>query len=316
MIKKILVVGGAGYVGGCITDELIKRKIPFTVYDNLTYEERYLKDLDFVFGDIRDREKLKKLLPKYSHAIWLAAIVGDGAGAINPALTYEINYRSTLWLAGNFKGRIFFPSTCAVYGFSEKVVNEDTPPNPLSDYARSKLKAETALKDSNSLIFRIGTAFGLGDGHSRLRMDLGVNLMSIKASTEGKLVVFGGKQWRPFVHVKEIAKACVDNLDTKAKGIYNLTMQNIRLINVAREIKRQTRCKIELRIQGSPGSYNSDPTRGIDNKLFTKRPKYDISYGISEMIALAKSGRVKNFNDDRFSNEKYLRKIIKEYKKY
>lgn len=316
MIKKVLVVGGAGYVGGCITDELIKRKIPFTVYDNLTYEERYLKDLDFIFGDIRDRGKLKKLFPRYSHVIWLAAIVGDGAGAIDPNLTYEINFKCTLWLARNFKGRILFPSTCAVYGFNEKVVNEGSSLNPLSDYAKSKVKAEKALKYNNCLIFRIGTAFGLGDGHSRIRMDLGVNLMSVKAATKGELVVFGGKQWRPFVHVKEIAKAFVDNLDNTAKGIYNLTMQNLRLIDVAKEIKKQTGCKIELKTQDSPGSYNTDPTRGIKNKLFTERPKYDISYGVSEMIALANFRKVRNFDDDRFSNEKYLRKIIKEYKKY
>lgn len=316
MTIKVLVVGGAGYVGGCLTDELIKQKIPFSVYDNLTYEEKYLKDVEFVFGDIRDRTKLKKLLSGYSHVVWLAAIVGDGAGAVDPELTYEINYKSTLWLAKNFAGRILFPSTCAVYGFNDEVVNEKSPLNPLSDYAKSKVEAEKALKDNNSLIFRIGTAFGLGDAYTRLRMDLGVNLMSVKAASEGKLVVYGGKQWRPFVHVREIAKAFVDNLFSSKIGVYNLTMQNLKLLDVAKEIKRQTRCKIEVMTQESLGSYNTDPTEGINAKLFTPSPKYDISYGVNEMISLVKSGRVKNFEDARFSNERYLKKIIEEYKKF
>src|SRR5260221_403050 len=106
MNKGVLVVGGAGYIGGSVTDELLKRKIPFSVYDNLTYEQQYLKPVDFIFGDIRDTEKLKKFLPNYSHIIWLAALVGDGACAIKPLLTKVINQDSLEWLADNYSGRI------------------------------------------------------------------------------------------------------------------------------------------------------------------------------------------------------------------
>src|SRR5579859_1012785 len=116
MIKKVLVVGGAGYIGGAVTDILLQKKIPFTVYDNLTYENHYLKPVDFLYGDVRDHKKLKKLLPEYSHVIWLAAIVGDGACAINPLLTKEVNQDSVAWVSNQFDGRIIFTSTCSVYG--------------------------------------------------------------------------------------------------------------------------------------------------------------------------------------------------------
>ncbi|MDD5638833.1 MAG: NAD-dependent epimerase/dehydratase family protein, partial [Candidatus Pacebacteria bacterium] len=103
---KVLVVGGAGYIGGAVTDILLGKGIPFTVYDNLLYEQQYFKPVDFIYGDVRDTKKLKKLLPNYTHVIWLAAIVGDAACQIKPELTIEINQHSIKWLSKNYNGRI------------------------------------------------------------------------------------------------------------------------------------------------------------------------------------------------------------------
>ena len=74
-MMKVLVAGGAGYIGGAVTDALLVRQIPFTVYDNLLYEPHYLKPVDFIRGDVRDTALLKKVLPDYTHVVWLAAIV-------------------------------------------------------------------------------------------------------------------------------------------------------------------------------------------------------------------------------------------------
>ena len=115
---NILVVGGAGYVGGGIVDNL-KDDHQVTVYDSLIYEESFRKEVDFVYGDVRDQNKLKKLLDQNDAVIWLAALVGDGACAINPELTFEINSESVRFLAKNFKKRIVFLSTCSVYGAQE-----------------------------------------------------------------------------------------------------------------------------------------------------------------------------------------------------
>ena len=101
---KILVVGGAGYVGGVIVDLLISKKnYDVTVYDNLLYEDSYRKDCKFINGDIRDRNFYKNNINKYDVIVWLAALVGDGACAINPNLTDEINFQTLKKLCRVYK---------------------------------------------------------------------------------------------------------------------------------------------------------------------------------------------------------------------
>ena len=147
------------------------------------------------------------MLDKNDAVIWLAALVGDGACAINPELTFEINAESVRFLAQNFKKRIVFLSTCSVYGAQEGLLDETSTINPLSEYASSKVQAEEYLQDSNAIIFRLGTLFGISDEFSRIRLDLVVNILVTKAFTEGKLTVFGGDQWRPLLHVTDVANA-------------------------------------------------------------------------------------------------------------
>ena len=112
-------------------------------------------------------------------------MVGDGACAINPALTHEINSETVKNLAKNFKGKIVFLSTCSVYGAQEGILDESSEVNPLSEYASSKLIAEKYLADSDSIIFRLGTLFGIGDKFSRIRLDLvDQNLISATGFTK------------------------------------------------------------------------------------------------------------------------------------
>src|SRR5271157_2606726 len=152
-MSKVLVVGGAGYIGGAVTDELLANRIPFTVYDSLLYEPHYLKKVDFIRGDVRDTDLLRSILSHYTHVIWLAAIVGDGACEVNRDLTQAVNRDSVKWLAENYSGRVVFTSTCSVYGEHEGEVSEDGVTNPLSLYASTKLEAESYLR-GNALMFR------------------------------------------------------------------------------------------------------------------------------------------------------------------
>src|ERR1051325_610539 len=116
---KVLVVGGAGYLGGAVTNLLRESAHDFRVYDALLYEESYRKPVPFVYGDIRDRERLKEQLCWADGVIWLAALVGDGACALNPDISVDLNQTAVQWLADNFNGRIIFMSTCSVYGAQE-----------------------------------------------------------------------------------------------------------------------------------------------------------------------------------------------------
>jgi nucleoside-diphosphate-sugar epimerase len=129
MASKILVVGGCGYIGGFLTDLLTNQAYDVTVYDSLLYETRYLKNVNFIRGDIRDTEKLEKIIHDYDTVVWLAALVGDGACAVDLELTKRINFDAVKWLVDNFKGKIVFTSTCSVYGANNDLIDETATPN-------------------------------------------------------------------------------------------------------------------------------------------------------------------------------------------
>ncbi len=303
---NILIVGGAGYVGGGIVDKL-KKHHQVTVYDSLIYEESYRKDVNFVYGDVRDQSKLLKLFKNHDAVIWLAALVGDGACAINPELTFEINSDSVKFLAENFKKRIVFLSTCSVYGAQDGLLNEDTSINPLSEYASSKVQAEEYLKGSNSIIFRLGTLFGISDEFSRIRLDLVVNILVTKALTEGKLTVFGGEQWRPLLHVNDVANAIEQTIDSEINGIFNLHYKNFKIIDIAEAIVNKVDSAI---IETTPMKFQDARNYQVSSeKLFSEtgfKAEIDLNTGINEIYDLIANNRIKNVNHKRYSNQNFL----------
>lgn len=305
---KILVVGGAGYVGGVIVDLLLKKKnYNVTVFDNLLYEDSFRKDCNFINGDIRDKKFYQKNLNKFDVIVWLAALVGDGACAINPALTDEINFQTLKKLCKIYKKKIVFISTCSVYGAQEGILSELSPVNPLSHYASSKLKCEKLLKNKNSIIFRLGTLFGVSDNYSRIRMDLVVNTLSAKAFFEKKMSVFGGEQYRPLLHVKDVARAIEVAIKSKKRGIFNLSYKNMKIIEIAKEIQKffeNTKIiKTKIKFQDAR---NYKVTNDKAAKELNFKAKYNLKYGIEELKKLLVEKRIKNFNDPRYTNQKYL----------
>ena len=305
---KVLIVGGAGYVGGGIVD-LLSKENEVTVYDSLIYENSYRKNVDFIFGDIRDYKKINNILDQYDAVIWLAALVGDGACAINPALTHEINSETVKNLAKNFKGKIIFLSTCSVYGAQDGVLDESSEVNPLSEYASSKLIAEKYLADSDSIIFRLGTLFGIGDKFSRIRLDLVVNILTTKAYIDKKMSVFGGEQWRPLLHVKDVANAIAHTLDTQTNGVFNLHYKNFKIIEIANEIKNKIS---DVEIETTPLPFQDARNYQVSSDKLKDATGFqatvDLTQGINEMYELISSNRIKDINDPRYSNQNFLQK--------
>ena len=305
---KVLIVGGAGYVGGGIVD-LLSKENEVTVYDSLIYENSYRKNVDFIFGDIRDYKKINNILDQYDAVIWLAALVGDGACAINPALTHEINSETVKNLAKNFKGKIVFLSTCSVYGAQEGILDESSEVNPLSEYASSKLIAEKYLADSDSIIFRLGTLFGIGDKFSRIRLDLVVNILTTKAYIDKKMSVFGGEQWRPLLHVKDVANAISHTLNTQTNGVFNLHYKNFKIIEIANEIKNKIS---DVEIETTPLPFQDARNYQVSSDKLKDATGFqatvDLTQGINEMYELISSNRIKDINDPRYSNQNFLQK--------
>tara|TARA_X000000368_G_scaffold273721_1_gene217053 strand:+ start:241 stop:1173 length:933 start_codon:yes stop_codon:yes gene_type:complete len=303
---KVLIVGGAGYVGGGIVD-LLSKDNEVTVYDSLIYENSYRKNVDFIFGDIRDYKKINNILNQYEAVIWLAALVGDGACAINPNLTHEINSETVKNLVKNFKGKIVFLSTCSVYGAQEGVLDENSEVNPLSEYASSKLVAEKYLDDADSIIFRLGTLFGVGDQFSRIRLDLVVNILTTKAYIDKKMSVFGGEQWRPLLHVKDVANAIGHTLDTQTNGIFNLHYKNFKIIEIANEIKNKIN---DVEIETTPLPFQDARNYQVSSDKLKAVTGFeaavDLTQGINEMHQLISSNRIKDINDPIYSNQNFL----------
>ncbi len=304
---KILVVGGAGYVGGAVTDLLIEKRCQTRVFDALLYEEAYRKPVDFVYGDVRRPETLMPHLHWADAVVWLAALVGDAACALHPDISVAINQEAVRWLAANFPRRIVFLSTCSVYGAQDGLLDESSPTRPLSVYAVTKLAAEKYLAGGNSLIFRLGTLFGVGDLFSRIRLDLVVNTVTVRAYQTGKITVYGGDQYRPLLHVKDAARAIVDNLETPATGIYNLARENIRIGDLAEKLKHHFP---GLVIEQTSRNFEDTRNYRVSTEKATKelgfQPIYSIDDGIEEIRSLLESHRLKDISNPRYTNQKFL----------
>jgi len=237
----------------------------------------------------------------------MAALVGDGACSINPLITKQINLDTVEFLANNFDGKIIFFSTCSVYGAQNDLLDESSSTDPLSVYASTKLEAEKILIKKDALIFRLGTLFGVGDSYSRIRMDLVVNILTAKAIAEKKLTVFGGRQFRPLLHVKDAARIIEESIFSTNKGIYNLHLENIKILDLAERIQKifsdVSIEKIDIKFQDAR-NYQADGAKL--RKDFQFRPIYKVEDGVTEIKNLILEKRITNINDPRYTNQKYL----------
>lgn len=304
---RVLVVGGAGYVGGAVTDLLMQSEHTTRVYDVLLYEESYRKAVDFVYGDVRDREALRPHLAWAEVVVWLAALVGDPACALDPDVSIAINQEAVKWFADNYQGRVVFLSTCSVYGAQDGILDETSPANPLSVYAATKLEAERYLSGQNTLVFRLGTLFGVGDQFSRIRLDLVVNGLTVRAYRFGEITVFGGEQFRPLLHVRDVAQAIVDNLATSHSGVYNLDKQNVRILDLAYQVRDHFPGLVIERTERSfEDARNYQVTSEKARTVLGFCPAYSIGDGIEEIKSLMESGRLKDVGNPRYTNQAFL----------
>ncbi|MFW9996541.1 MAG: NAD-dependent epimerase/dehydratase family protein [Candidatus Odinarchaeota archaeon] len=231
-MSKVLVTGGAGYIGQVMCRGLSDAGFKVKIIDNLLYGIPPESDFEFIKGDISNVDDVNKAMKGVDHIIHLAAIANDPATDLDPILSLVANYEAIKLLknvAMKYKvERFLFSSSCSVYGGSGgEITHENSPTSPITLYGRLKVDAERDLlqtkEDFNPILFRNATAFGYS---RRMRFDLAINILTIMGLMIKKYTVFGGDQWRPFVHIKDITKAFIlgleKPLDTVSRQIFNV----------------------------------------------------------------------------------------------
>jgi nucleoside-diphosphate-sugar epimerase len=232
-MKKILITGGAGYVGTTLLPLLLKRNYQVTVIDSLIFNngDRLIpflsdKNFNFVKGDVRNLDLLKSLVKNKDVVIHLAAYVGFPICRLKGEKeSYSVNTQATQDLVDMLEENqyLLFGSTGSNYGEVIGLCTEETPLNPLSIYGKTKTDAERiVMSRENSTAFRFATAFGISP---RMRLDLLVNDLTYKAATEGYAVIYESHFLRTFIHVRDLARSfvfAIDNQETMKSNVYNV----------------------------------------------------------------------------------------------
>jgi nucleoside-diphosphate-sugar epimerase len=248
-MKKVLITGGAGYLGSVLTEVLLGKDYQVTILDNLIYKQTSVApfshhpNFDFIFGDVTNEPLLKSLVETHDVIIPLAAIVGMPACKAQPELTFKVNYEQvrniTKWVTKDQK--VILPNTNSQYGSSTEIITEDSPFKPLSLYAETKCNAEKVLLDSgNGISLRLATVFGVS---YRMRMDLLVQDFVYKAITDGYLVLFESHFIRNYIHIRDIAGAflfMIENYEKCNNNAFNagLTSANCTKLELAQTIQK------------------------------------------------------------------------------
>jgi nucleoside-diphosphate-sugar epimerase len=246
---KILITGGAGYLGSVLTEVLLNKGYQVTVIDNLIYKQTsvapfvYHPNFDFVLGDVTNESLLKSLVEKHDVIIPLAAIVGMPACKAQPELTVKVNFEQvkniTEWITKD--QMLLVPNTNSQYGSSTGIITEESPIKPLSLYAETKCNAEKAVLESgNGIALRLATVFGMS---YRMRMDLLVNDFVYKAVNDSYLVLFESHFIRNYIHIRDIANTflfMIENYEKCNNNAFNvgLTSANCTKLELANKIQK------------------------------------------------------------------------------
>ncbi|MCV0399544.1 MAG: NAD(P)-dependent oxidoreductase [Nitrosarchaeum sp.] len=308
---KVLLTGGSGYLGSILSRKLIAKGHGVRILDNFLFGDNSIKDIknnkkiEIVEGDIRDLSIVGRSLKNIDSVIHLASIVGTQSAELDPKTSIEINFMATRNIAELCKiykiKQFIFASTCSVYGAQpNQLIAENSEVNPLDSYGQSKFQSERAILQAYDYptILRLGTLFGAS---YRMRFDLAINLFIAQAMNKEKITVFGGDQWRPFLHVDDAAEAFSFALENKMEGIYNVIWKNITINQMAKDVKKLVPTKID--ISKDIVDKRDYKVTGAKLEKFGFKAKKDITYAVKEFKEKIQDD-VKNYTDEKYSNYK------------
>ncbi len=329
----IVITGGGGYLGYWVTRTALEAGHDVRVFDrfcflpgDMTSDELYAgldtgRSPQLVTGDIRRLQESDDLLHDTDAVIHLAGLSNDPTCDLDAEMTHDINVESTCELARQAiqagAKRFVFASTCAVYGQGVfEILDEESPANPVSVFARSKLEAEKALLSMNApafepVIARMGTLFGCSE---RMRFDLAINHMTATAVRQGRILVRGGgNQWRPFIHVRDAARALLAFLEapaeTVAGAVYNVGADhhNVRISELADTVAEHVG---DVAVEVAKDDDDRRNYRVRFDKMTERlgfRCTHDIENGIKEVAQFLRERDINPFDEQYFNVDRMKR---------
>jgi nucleoside-diphosphate-sugar epimerase len=318
-MARVLVTGGAGYVGSVLVEKLLNRDYSVTVLDKMWFSKMGLEpvknhpNLKIIEGDLRALDDVVAVLH-------LAAVSNDPWGDLNPQVTQEINYDATVNLLNMAKElgieRFINVSTSSVYGVKDDPeVTEDLPLEPLTIYSKTKAEAEKVVLAANTDTFttvniRPATVCGYSP---RMRLDLIVNILTSHAVNNRKIIVFGGAQRRPNVHMDDVTDLYADLVETPKEKIggevFNAGYENHKVMELAEMVKDVIGddVTIETKPTNDPRSYHISSEK-IKLKLGFE-PKKTIKDAIIDLKNAFEDGRIENWEDINYYNVKKMKAL-------
>lgn len=333
--KRVLVTGGAGYVGSVLVPNLLNKGYRVTVLDTFWFwkspeEFRSIcsanADLVLVQGDLRNQQEIIKSLHDVESVIHLACISNDPSSELDSAFTHAVNYDGSLNVINCAKAtgvrRFIYASSSSVYGIKQQPnVTEDLPLEPLTQYSMLKMEVEHYLlhcldNEFQGVIIRPSTVCGYS---SRQRLDLVVNILTNFAFNKGKIKVIGGDQLRPNIHIKDMVRLYELLLEVPAekinKKIYNAGYENLTVMQIAQLVQKVVGAvSIEVEPTDDHRSYH------VCSDKIKKELGFDVQYDVKEAILELKKafeeGRLSNLEDERYYNVKRMKALLENGKVY
>ena len=309
---KVLITGGAGYLGSTISEILLSGGYSVTALDNLMYKQTSLlhlcsnKNFNFIEQDVTNFDLLVKTIENYDVIIPLAAIVGAPACDTNKELATKINFEQIKYIIDNLRDdqKLIMPNTNSQYGSSSKIITEDSPFNPLSHYAITKCDAENyILNNRNGICLRLATVFGASP---RMRTDLLVNDFVHKAIVDNYLILFQSHFKRNYIHVRDVANTvlfCIKNYKKMNNDVYNVGLSdaNLNKMELALKVKKYFP-NLVIKEDDYKSDFDNRNYIVSNEKLenFGWKPKYSIDDGIKELIGAYKM--IIKYNNRNFTN--------------
>jgi len=321
---RVLVTGGAGYIGSVLTRTILEKGHDVTCLDRLFFGTDPIKDVKDKITLIKDDIRWFKpeILNGVDAVLDLASLSNDPSGELDPQKTLEINHKGRVRVAALSKKhgvrKYVLASTCSVYGFQDGTLTEQSGLNPLTTYAKANMLAEKdilplANKSFTATALRQATVYGFSP---RMRFDLAINGMVLGFFKNGKIPIMrDGKQWRPFVHVKDTSNAFIRVLESDAElvngQIFNVGSdeQNVQVFDLANLVAEAIKLPFNYEWYGTPDKRSYKVSFDKIKKTLNYRTDYSPREGAKEVYDALKEGKL-NPDDPKTITVKWYRNLL------